>query len=223
MQNLITLEDDIATKKQELIDKEKELQDALMNGSTGQQTKAMAALQQVKDNLAELESNYNKQVDILREGYQAIDEYEGLLALSQSNSLEEIKNGLDEYVYQQQRVTDETKDALDQRAEAIESHLAERLKMAKDAGYEIRESELSYLSETFEDFCNIAGQYEAAGREIPENVKKGIENTAPQVANAYAAMHKKGLIETEKANKEMVRLAKNCTEGFANGLLSKDA
>jgi hypothetical protein len=115
MQNLITLEDDIATKKQELIDKEKELQDALMNGSTGQQTKAMSALQQVKDDLAEMEGLYTEQTDILRSSYQDIDEYNSLLVLSQSNSLEEIKNGLNEYVYQQQRVTDETKDQLDQK------------------------------------------------------------------------------------------------------------
>ena len=223
MQNLITLEDDIATKKQELADKEKAYQDAMMGGSLGAQEKTREALLQVKDDLAELEGNYDKQVNILREGYQAIDNYQRLSAAAASNSVEEMNAVASEFLYQQQEVTDKTKDALDQRAEVIESYLKERLKMAKDAGYEIRESELSYLSETFEDFCNIARQYEAAGREIPENVKKGIENTAPQVANAYAAMHKKGLIETEKANKEMVRLAKNCTEGFANGLLSKDA
>ena len=80
MQNLITLEDDIATKKQELIEKEKELQDALMNGSTGQQTKAMSALQQVKDDLAEMEGLYTEQTDILRSSYQDIDEYNSLLA-----------------------------------------------------------------------------------------------------------------------------------------------
>ena len=223
MQNLVTLQDDIAAKKQELIEKEKAYQDALMGGSTGEQTKAMAALQQVKDDLAELQGNYDKQVNILREGYEAIDNYERLAAAAQSNSIEEMKAAVADYSYQQQKVTDETKDALDQRAEAIEGHLKERLKMAQDAGYEIRESELNYLTETFEDYCDIARQYEAAGREIPENVTKGINETAPQVAKAYSVMHEKGLIETEKANAKMESLARNCTEGFANGLLSKDA
>lgn len=223
IQNLVTLQDDIAAKKQELIEKEKAYQDALMGGSTGEQTKTMAALQQVKDDLAELEGNYDKQVNILREGYEAIDNYERLAAAAQSNSIEEMNAAIADYSYQQQKVTDETKDALDQRAEAIEGHLKERLKMAQDAGYEIRESELNYLTETFEDYCDIARQYEAAGREIPENVTKGINETAPQVAKAYSVMHEKGLIETEKASTEMTRLAKNCTEGFANGILSKDA
>ncbi len=223
MQNLVTLQDDIAAKKQELIEKEKAYQDALMGGSTGEQTKAMAALQQVKDDLAELQGNYDKQVNILREGYEAIDNYERLAAAAQSNSIEEMKAAVADYSYQQQKVTDETKDALDQRAEAIEGHLKERLKMAQDAGYEIRESELNYLTETFEDYCDIARQYEAAGREIPENVTKGINETAPQVAKAYSVMHEKGLVETEKANAKMESLARNCTEGFANGLLSKDA
>ena len=148
MQNLITLEDDIATKKQELIEKEKELQDALMNGSTGQQTKAMSALQQVKDDLAEMEGLYTEQTDILRSSYQDIDEYNSLLALSQSNSLEEIKNGLNEYVYQQQRVTDETKDQLDQQLEVTSRNFATRLKMAQDAGYDIGQAELDALMST---------------------------------------------------------------------------
>lgn len=223
MQNLITLQDDIATKKQELVDKEKELQDALMNGSMGQQAQAMSALQQVKDDLAELEESYEKQENILREGYQAIDNYQRLAAAAASNSVEEMNAVASEFLYQQQEVTDKTKDALDQRAEVIESYLGQRLKMAQDAGYEIQESELNYLTETFEAYCDIARQYEAAGREIPANIKKGIEETAPQVANAYAVMNEKGLIETEKANTKMESLARNCTEGFANGLISKDA
>lgn len=106
-----------------------------MNGSTGQQTKAMSALQQVKDDLAEMEGLYTEQTDILRSSYQDIDEYNSLLTLSQSNSLEEIKNGLNEYVYQQQRVTDETKDQLDQQLEVTSRNFATRLKMAQDAGY----------------------------------------------------------------------------------------
>lgn len=223
MQNLITLEDDIATKKQELADKEKAYQDAMMGGSLGAQEKTREALLQVKDDLAELEGNYDKQVNILREGYQAIDNYQRLSAAAASNSVEEMNAVASEFLYQQQEVTDKTKDALDQRAEVIESYLKERLKMAQDAGYEIQESELNYLTETFEAYCDIARQYEAAGREIPANIKKGIEETAPQVANAYAVMNEKGLLETEKANTKMESLARNCTEGFANGLISKDA
>lgn len=223
MQNLITLEGDIATKKQELADKEKAYQDAMMGGSLGAQEKTREALLQVKDDLAELEGNYDKQENILREGYQAIDNYQRLSAAAASNSVEEMNAVASEFLYQQQEVTDKTKDALDQRAEVIESYLKERLKMAQDAGYEIQESELNYLTETFEAYCDIARQYEAAGREIPANIKKGIEETAPQVANAYAVMNEKGLLETEKANTKMESLARNCTEGFANGLISKDA
>lgn len=223
MQNLVTLQDDIAAKKQELIEKEKAYQDALMGGSTGEQTRAMAALQRVKDDLTEMEGLYTKQTDILRSSYQDIDEYNSLLALSQSNSLEEIKNGLNDYVYQQQRVTDETKDALDQQAEVIADNLEQRLKMAQDAGYKIGRAELDGLSDNFVAYCDIARQYEAKGREVPENIKKGIEDTAPQVANAYAVMHEKGLIKTEEASAKMESLARNCTEGFAKGLLSQDA
>lgn len=223
MQNLVTLQGDIATKKQELVDKEKAYQDAMMGGSLGAQEKTREALLQVKDDLAELQGNYDKQVNILREGYQAIDNYQRLAAAAASNSTEEMNAVANEFLYQQQEVTDKTKDALDQRAELIEGHLKIRLKMAQDAGYEIQESELNYLSETFEAYCDIARQYEAAGREIPKNITKGINETAPQVANAYDVMHKKGLLTTEEAASKMTGLAKNCTEGFANGILSQDA
>lgn len=223
MQNLITLEDDIATKKQELIEKEKELQDALMNGSTGQQTKAMSALQQVKDDLAELEGSYEKQKNILREGYQDIDNYNQLLTAAQSNSIEEMKAATDDYLYQQQEVTDKTKDALDQRAEVIADNLEQRLKMVKDSGYEIGQAELDGLTDNFEAYCDIARQYEAAGREIPKNITKGINEATPQVVTAFDTMYDKGLLEGEKVTIEMDRLAKNCTEGFANGLISEDS
>ena len=223
MQNLITLEDDIATKKQELIEKEKELQDALMNGSTGQQTKAMSALQQVKDDLAEMEGLYTEQTDILRSSYQDIDEYNSLLALSQSNSLEEIKNGLNEYVYQQQRVTDETKDQLDQQLEVTSRNFATRLKMAQDAGYDIGQAELDALMSTKDDFLNAVQAYADAGREVPKALKAGVDENAVLYANAVATMKDKGVVTMEKAESEMKNLATNCTKGFANGLLSKDA
>lgn len=223
MQNLITLEDDIATKKQELIEKEKELQDALMNGSTGQQTKAMSALQQVKDDLAEMEGLYTEQTDILRSSYQDIDEYNSLLALSQSNSLEEIKNGLNEYVYQQQRVTDETKDQLDQQLEVTSRNFATRLKMAQDAGYDIGQAELDALMSTKDDFLNAVQAYADAGREVPKALKAGVDENAVLYANALVTMKDKGLIEMKKAESEMESVAENCTKGFANGLLSKGA
>jgi TP901 family phage tail tape measure protein len=227
MQNLITLEDDIATKKQELIEKEKELQDALMNGSTGQQTKAMSALQQVKDDLAEMEGLYTEQTDILRSSYQDIDEYNSLLALSQSNSLEEIKNGLNEYVYQQQRVTDETKDQLDQQLEVTSRNFATRLKMAQDAGYDIGQAELDALMSTKDDFLNAVQAYADAGREVPKVLKAGIDENAVLYANALVTMKDKGLIEMKKAESEMESVmesvAENCTKGFANGLLSEGA
>lgn len=223
MQNLITLEDDIATKKQELFEKEKELQDALMNGSTGQQTKAMSALQQVKDDLAEMEGLYTEQTDILRSSYQDIDEYNSLLALSQSNSLEEIKNGLNEYVYQQQRVTDETKDQLDQQLEVTSRNFATRLKMAQDAGYDIGQAELDALMSTKDDFLNAVQAYADAGREVPKALKAGVDENAVLYANALVTMKDKGLIEMKKAESEMESVAENCTKGFANGLLSKGA
>ena len=223
MQNLITLEDDIATKKQELIEKEKELQDALMNGSTGQQTKAMSALQQVKDDLAEMEGLYTEQTDILRSSYQDIDEYNSLLTLSQSNSLEEIKNGLNEYVYQQQRVTDETKDQLDQQLEVTSRNFATRLKMAQDAGYDIGQAELDALMSTKDDFLNAVQAYADAGREVPKALKAGVDENAVLYANALVTMKDKGLIEMKKAESEMESVAENCTKGFANGLLSKGA
>ena len=207
MQNLITLEDDIATKKQELIEKEKELQDALMNGSTGQQTKAMSALQQVKDDLAEMEGLYTEQTDILRSSYQDIDEYNSLLALSQSNSLEEIKNGLNEYVYQQQRVTDETKDQLDQQLEVTSRNFATRLKMAQDAGYDIGQAELDALMSTKDDFLNAVQAYADAGREVPKALKAGVDENAVLYANALVTMKDKGLIEMKKAESEILRMA----------------
>lgn len=223
MQNLMNLEDDIATKKQELIDKEKAYQDALMGGSTGEQTKAMAALQQVKDDLAEMEGLYIKQTDLLRSSYETIDEYNGLWALSQSNSLEEIKTGLDEYAYQQQRVTDETKDQLDQQLELTSRHFATRLKMAEQAGYDIGQEELDALMRNKDDFLNAVQAYADAGREIPKELKAGVDENAVLYANAVTEMKDKGLVTMEKAESEMKGLATNCTKGFANGLLSKDA
>lgn len=194
-----------------------------MNGSTGQQTKAMSALQQVKDDLAEMEGLYTEQTDILRSSYQDIDEYNSLLALSQSNSLEEIKNGLNEYVYQQQRVTDETKDQLDQQLEVTSRNFATRLKMAQDAGYDIGQAELDALMSTKDDFLNAVQAYADAGREVPKALKAGVDENAVLYANALVTMKDKGLIEMKKAESEMESVAENCTKGFANGLLSKGA
>lgn len=223
MQNMLTLEDDIAAKKEELTGLQEAYNAALQGGTTGEYTAAAKALQQAQNDLATMEGLYGEQAELLRSSYEDIDEYNRLLALSQSNSVEELKAGWKDYFYQQQQVTDETKNQLDQQLEMYERNFATRLKMAQDAGYDIGEAELNGLLDTKDQFLQAVHAYAEEGREIPKELQAGVEENAVLFADALVAMKDNGLLELEKAEAEMTDLAKNCTEGFAEGLLSEGA
>ncbi len=223
MQNMLTLEDDIAAKKEELTGLQEAYNAALQGGTTGEYTAAAMALQQAQDDLATMEGLYQQQAEIRRNNYETIDEYNSLLVLSQSNSVEELKAGLNDYIYQQVKVTDETKDQLDQQLENSSRFFATALEQARSAGYDIGEAELNGLLETKNQFLQAVQAYAEEGREIPKELQAGVEENAALFADALVAMKDNGLLKLEKAEAEMTDLAKNCTEGFAKGLLSESA
>lgn len=223
MQNMLTLEDDMAAKKEELTALQEAYTAALQGGSTGEYTAAAKALQQAQDDLTTMEGLYQQQSELMRSSYEDIDEYNHLLTLSQSNSVEELKAGLNDYMYQQVQVTDQTKDQLDQQLEATSRFFAIRLEESEKAGHDIGQAELNALLNEKGEFLQAVQAYAEAGREIPKELQTGVEENAVLFAEAMAAMQENGVLEAEKAEAEMTDIAKNCTEGFAEGLLSQDA
>lgn len=223
IKNLLSLQEEMAAKKEELTALQEAYNASLLNGSLGEQNTDALAVRQAQADLETMEGLFQQQAEMRKENFETIDEYNRYLELSYSESAEAIEAGLNDIIYQQGTFNDESRNKMDEHLKLVSDTFALELEQAKQAGYDIGEAELNGLLSGKDAFLQAVQEYAAAGREIPAELMVGVNENAELFAEALVAMKDNGLMELDKAKAEMEDLAKHCTEGFANGLLSKDA
>lgn len=223
IKNLLSLQEEMAAKKEELKTLQEAYNASLLNGSFGEQNAAALAVKQAQTDLETMEGLFQQQAEMRRENYETIDEYNRYLELSYEESAEAIEAGLNDIIYQQGTFNDESRNKMDEHLKLVSETFALELEQAKQAGYDIGEAELNGLLNGKDAFLQAVQEYAAAGREIPEELVEGVNANAELFAEAVVSMKDNGIMELDKAEAEMEDLAKHCTEGFANGLLSEGA
>lgn len=223
IRNLLSLQEEMAAKKEELTTLQEAYNASLLNGSLGEQNAAALAVKQAQTDLETMESLFQQQAEMRKENFETIDEYNRYLELSYSESAEAIEAGLNDIIYQQGAFNDESKNKMDEHLKLVSDTFALELDQAKQAVYDIGEAELNGLLSGKDAFLQAVQEYAAAGREIPEELVEGVNANAELFAEALVTMKDNGIMELDKAEAEMEDLAKYCTEGFAKGLLSEGA